>query len=323
VLKRFLRDGHSRPPVLSVQRAYSAGRIGRAGEAPARRYLAALVLAPALVLGSAAASRPLQAPGPVVLAAGDIASCGLPGDERTAALLDANRGTVLTLGDNAYEDGSPTEFQACYGPTWGRHKRRIRPAPGNHDYNTASASGYFRYFGKAAGPNPRGYYSFDLGDWHIVSLNSERDTAADGAQVRWLKRDLASSKSACVLAYWHRPRWSAGKYGDDASTAPFWSVLYDYRADVVLAGHDHNYQRYRRMNKLGAPDGRRGIRSFVVGTGGAFPHSLRPDPRRQAAKAGTWGILRLTLHPGRYAWRFLPVAGGRYSDAGSGKCSPA
>jgi acid phosphatase type 7 len=292
------------------------------GEAAPRRWLGAVVAAPALVLASAAATRPLDAPAPVVLAAGDIASCDLAGDERTAALLDRHRGTVLTLGDNAYEDGSSTEFQTCYGPSWGRHKQRIRPSPGNHDYETPGASGYFAYFGKAAGPNPRGYYSFDLGEWHVVSLNSERDTAADGAQVSWLKRDLARSRAICVLAYWHRPRWSAGKYGDDTRVAAFWDVLYDARADVVLAGHDHTYQRYRPMNKRGAEDGRRGIRSFVVGTGGASPHRLRPDPRRHAAKAGTWGILRLTLHPRRYAWRFLPVAGGRYSDAGSARCSP-
>jgi calcineurin-like phosphoesterase family protein len=281
-----------------------------------------VVLVPALVLGSAASSRPLEAPPAVVLAAGDIASCHLPGDERTAALLDKHRGTVLTLGDNAYEDGTSTEFQHCYRPSWGRHKRRIRPAPGNHDYNTEGASGYFAYYGKAAGPGRRGYYSFDLGDWHIVSLNSERDTAADGAQVRWLRRDLARSEAGCVLAYWHRPRWSAGRYGDDTRMAALWDALYDARADVVLAGHDHTYQRFPPMNKQGAAEGRRGIRSFVVGTGGASPHKLRPDRRRHAAKAGTWGVLKLMLYPRRYAWRFLPVAGGRYGDAGSARCSP-
>jgi acid phosphatase type 7 len=284
--------------------------------------VATVTFASVLALGTVAGSRPPQASTRIVLAAGDIASCDLPGDERTAALLDAHRGTVLTLGDNAYEHGAAAEFHACYGPTWGRHKARIRPAPGNHDYNTPDASGYFRYFGRAAGPSGRGYYSFDLGDWHIVSLNSERDTASGGRQVRWLKRDLAASRAACVLAYWHRPRWTAGAKEDDARTAVFWNVLYDFKADVVLAGHDHNYQRYPPMNKQGAFDRRRGIRSFVVGTGGASPHRLRPDPRREAAKAGTFGVLRLTLRPGRYAWRFLPVAGGRYSDAGSARCSP-
>jgi hypothetical protein len=274
----------------------------------------------ALAFASPEASAPTAASDAIVLAAGDIASCDLPGDERTAALLDTHRGTILGLGDNAYEDGSWRDFQACYRPTWGRHKQRVRPAPGNHEYNTPGAWGYFRYFGKAAGPNRRGYYSFDLGEWHIVSLNSERDTGARGAQARWLRADLARTKASCVLAYWHRPRWSSGAYGDDPRTAPFWNALYDARADVVLTGHDHNYQRYPPMNKRGRIDNARGVRSFVVGTGGAHPHRLRADQRRQAAKDGVFGMLRLTLRPDGYGWRFLRAAGAPYRDSGSGAC---
>jgi hypothetical protein len=280
-----------------------------------------LPLAASLALAAPEAggqTRPSEA---VVLAAGDIAACGSDGDERTAALLDSNRGTVLALGDLAYDSGTLEEFQACFGPSWGRHKRRIRPTPGNHEYNS-NASGYFGYFGRAAGPAGRGYYSFELGSWHIVSLNSERDTDAGGAQVRWLRADLARTRARCVLAFWHRPRWSSGQYADEARVAPLWNALYDARADIVLSGHDHNYQRYPPMNKRGAIARARGIRSFVVGTGGRHRYGLRADSRRRAANDSTWGVLKLTLRPAGYAWRFVPVAGGHYRDSGSGTCSP-
>jgi hypothetical protein len=258
---------------------------------------------------------------PVVLAAGDIASCGEDGDEQTATLLDAQPGVVLALGDNVYEHGTLNDFRRCFEPSWGRHKQRIRPAPGNHEYISGGA-GYFRYFGRAAGPPGRGYYSFELGAWHVVSLNSERRTHSDAAQVRWLRADLARSKARCVLAFWHRPRWSRGQYGDDRTVAPLWNALYDAGADVVLAGHDHNYQRYQPMNKRGLLDRARGIRSFVVGTGGRRRYELRADPRRGAANDETWGLLKLTLRPAGYSWRFISVAGSRYRDAGAGKCSP-
>jgi acid phosphatase type 7 len=276
-------------------------------------------LVAAFVPASIEASGQAPPSDPVVLAAGDIADCASDGDERTAALLDTNRGVVLTLGDAAYENGTLEEFRKCFGPTWGRHKRRIRPAPGNHEYNSA-ASGYLQYFGRAAGPAGRGYYSFDLGSWHLVSLNSERDTGAAGAQVRWLRADLARTKARCVLAYWHRPRWTGGKYPDDARTAPLWNALYDAHADIVLSGHDHNYQRFSPLNKRGAIAKERGIRSFVVGTGGRHFYALRPDFRRQAGNARTWGVLELTLRPTGYRWRFLPVAGSRYRDSGSASC---
>jgi hypothetical protein len=259
----------------------------------------------------------------VVLAAGDIASCSSDGDERTAALLDKHRGTILALGDIAYDSGTVQEFQECFAPSWGRHKARIRPAPGNHEYRSGG-SGYFQYFGAAAGPAERGYYSFNLGSWHIVSLNSERDTSADGNQLRWLRADLARAKARCVLAFWHRPRWSAGAYEDDAKTAPFWNTLYAARADVVLAAHDHNYQRYPPLNRRGEIDRARGIRSFVVGTGGGGrPNELRSDFRRRTSNRGTWGLLQLTLRPASYSWRFVPAAGGSYRDVGSASCSPA
>jgi hypothetical protein len=283
-----------------------------------RRAAAALLLLSFLAFVFAPA---VSAADPVVLAAGDIATCGEDGDERTAALLDSQPGLVLALGDNAYEYGTLTEFRECFAPSWGRHKQRLRPAPGNHEY-ISGGSGYFRYFGRAAGPPGRGYYSFNLGAWHIVSLNSERGSRSDGPQVRWLRADLARSKARCVLAFWHRPRWSRGQYGDHRSTAPLWDALYDAGADVVLAGHDHNYQRYPPMNKRGRLDQRRGIRSFVVGTGGRRLYALRRDGRRRAGNDQTRGVLKLILRPRGYSWRFIPVAGSRYRDSGSGDCSP-
>jgi hypothetical protein len=286
-----------------------------------RRHILAIALVFVLVLAFPARSGPVQSPTRVVLAAGDIGDCRSSGDERTAALLDRLRGSVLVLGDNAYERGTIEEYQACYAPSWGRHKRRTRPAPGNHEYNTDGASGYFGYYGAAAGQGSRGYYSFDLGAWHIISLNSERGTQAGSAQVRWLERDLARSRSDCVLAFWHRPRWSAGRYFDDDTYAPFWNALYDARADVVLASHDHNYQRFAQLNKGGRIDRVRGIRSFNVGTGGRRLYRLRSDSRRQAANDRTFGVLELTLRPTSYSWRFIPVAGQRYQDSGSQTCS--
>jgi hypothetical protein len=287
-----------------------------------RRHPLALVLTAAFALASAEVAGHAQPSFPTLLAAGDIASCSSGGDELTAGLLDTHRGTVLALGDLAYEDGTLEDFRSCFGPSWGRHKARIRPTPGNHDYHS-EGSGYFRYFGAAAGLAKRGYYSFDLEDWHIVSLNSERDTEPDGAQVRWLRRDLAKTKAQCVLAFWHRPRWSGGRYEDDGRTAAFWDALYAARADVVLAGHDHNYQRYAPLSRRGRVDRNRGIRSFVVGTGGSGRlYELRPDSRRRASTDRTWGVLQLTLRPRGYGWRFLPAAGGNYRDSGSATCSP-
>jgi hypothetical protein len=271
-----------------------------------------------LSLVFAQAGDPSRAADPVVLAAGDVASCDSNGDEQTAALLDAHPGTVLVLGDSAYESGTLAEFQTCYHPTWGRHKNRTRPTPGNHEYLTPGADGYFRYFGRAAGTPGKGYYSFDLGSWHLVSLNSERVTRA---QVRWLRADLARTSADCVLAFWHTPRWTGGRYYDDPGTAPLWNALYDARADVVLTAHDHNYQRYPPMNKRGAVDRVRGIRSFVVGTGGRHRYELRPDRRRRTANDQTWGLLKLILRPAAYSWRFIPVAGAHYRDAGSARCS--
>lgn len=262
----------------------------------------------------------------MLLAAGDIASCTSSGDEATAALVDARpAAAVVTLGDNAYDRGTPREFAECYEPSWGRSRTRTRPSPGNHDYGTRGAAGYFGYFGAAAGDPATGYYSYDVGTWHVVSLNSNCTAVPCGpgsAQERWLRADLAASNTRCTLAYWHHPRFSSGRvHGSSSVVAPLWRALYDAGADVVLAGHEHHYERFAPLDPAGGPDEARGIRSFVVGTGGRSLYPFGPPvPGSEVRDRSTFGVLSLTLHAEGYDWAFLPVAGGWFTDQGSGRC---
>jgi ABC-type transporter MlaC component len=264
--------------------------------------------------------------GVVLVGAGDIASCTSDGDEATASLLDAIDGIVFTLGDHAYEAGTPIEFAACYEPSWGRHRSRTRPSPGNHDYLTPNASGYFGYFGAAAGDPDQGYYSYDLGSWHIIVLNSNcSDVGGCGPgspQERWLRADLAAHPAACTLAYWHHPRFSSGAQGNEADVKAFWQALYEHDAEIVLAGHDHMYERFAPQKPNGEPDPVGGLRQFVVGTGGASQHRFDGPPiaNSEARNDDTFGVLKLTLHPTGYEWRFIPVAGRTFIDSGSGRC---
>jgi hypothetical protein len=257
----------------------------------------------------------------VFVGAGDIADCGSSGDEATAVLLDGIAGTVFTTGDNVYNDGSATQFAECYEPTWGRHKARTRPSPGNHDYRTSGASGYYVYFGANAGEAGNGYYSFDLGEWHIISLNSNVSMSAGSAQEQWLRADLAATIRSCVLAYWHHPRFSSGDHGSSTGPQPLWQALYDHDADVVLAGHDHNYERFAPQTPDGVRDDARGIREFVVGTGGTGFRSVSSAiANSETTNDDTFGVLKLTLSAGGYAWEFVPVAGGTYRDSGTAAC---
>lgn len=261
-------------------------------------------------------------PTPVVLVgAGDIASCSSNDDEATAKLLDGIAGTVFTAGDNAYEDGSASDYANCYGPTWGRHKSRTRPTIGNHEYNTAGAGGYFGYFGSVAGDPLAGYYSYDLGGWHIIVLNSNILMNAGSAQESWLRTDLANHPRKCTLAMWHHPRFSSGQHGSSTASQPLWQALYEAGADVVVVGHDHLYERFAPQTSDGQVDAARGIREFVVGTGGAglYPFS-NPAANSQAKNNTTHGVLKLTLYGDRYDWKFIPVAGSSFTDAGSGNC---
>jgi hypothetical protein len=259
-----------------------------------------------------------------VLAAGDIAGCDTPGDAQTAALLDALPGTVLALGDLAYPNGTLSEFESCYGPTWGRHKARTRPVPGNHEYGTGGAAGHFDYFGAAAGDRQEGWYSFELGAWHVVALNSNC-TAIGGCargspQADWLEGDLAAHPSACTLAFWHHPRFSSGFHGNDPALRDLWQILDERDADVVLAGHDHDYERFAPQDADGRADPR-GLRQFVVGTGGRSLRAFGALAANSVVRSSSsYGVLKLELLLDRYAWEFVPVAGASFADSGVATC---
>jgi Bacterial Ig-like domain/Calcineurin-like phosphoesterase len=291
---------------------------------------------------------------PVFVGAGDIASCGRTGDEATAKLLHnivddpaAPPTTVFTTGDNAYEDGKLSEYEDCYRPNWGQFKTRTMPSPGNHEYQTPGASGYFDYFSATPSPpvpNPgltpgKGYYSYNLGSWHIISLNSncsfvETSTSGGGCaagsdQVTWLKDDLAAnSYTKCTLAYWHHPLFSSGSLsGGNSNMKPFWDALYAAKADVVLNGHVHNYERFAPQDSNGElpADPERGIREFVVGTGGYSKNAFKTivaNSVKESRNADAFGVLKLTLHPNGYDWEFVPEAGKTFTDSGSDSCEP-
>lgn len=272
---------------------------------------------------------------PVLLAAGDIASCSQDGHRKTAEILDQHpEATVATLGDNAYNSGNARQF-ACYDETWGRAKERTRPTLGGHDYMTPQAAGYFDYFGDVLEPfgetatDPdRGYYSYNVGEWHVVVLNSICEEVLGGCepaseQADWLRQDLAANGADCTFAAIHHPRFSSGRKGEEDSVEPFWDVLYEHGVEFVLSGDNHAYERLAPTTPTGELDPAGGIRQFVVGTGGRshYPFSDGPiQPHSESRNDDTFGVLKLTLHPDRYEWDFLPEEGKTFTDAGSEGC---
>jgi hypothetical protein len=244
----------------------------------------------------------------------------------TAALLA--KGTyvaVLALGDNQYESGDLSDYRVAYDPTWGRLKRTTYPVPGNHEYGSARAAGYFAYFGPRAGQPTKGYYSFDVGGWHLVALNSNCGAiggcSQSSPQGRWLRADLAGHPAACTLAYWHHPRFSSGLHGNDTLYDGFWRILYAAGADVVLVAHDHHYERFAPQTPSARADRKRGIRELVVGTGGRSHYPfVNIRANSEVRNSNTFGILSLTLRPSGYDWRFIPEAGKTFMDAGSAAC---
>jgi len=270
-----------------------------------------------LVLASAVGAKQAD---PVVLIAGDVAQCDTPGARLTGQLIASLPYPVLAAGDLAYPKGSAEDYARCYAPHWGSFKERTYPAPGNHDYRTEDADGYFAYFGARAGDAAKGYYSFDLGAWHILSLNSNRELEPGSAQLQWLEADLRQHRQRCVLAYWHHPRYSSGPHGADPRMQPLWALLQRHGVSVVVAGHDHIYERFAPMNARGELDIVRGLRSFVVGTGGARHYALKQRQPLSEAADQAWGVLKMTLRATGYAWEFLPVPGHSLRDAGSAEC---
>jgi hypothetical protein len=265
---------------------------------------------------------------PVMLALADVASCWSSGDEATARLLDTLGGTIALAGDTEQNRGSADEYAGCYEPTWGRHLSRTRPAVGDHEYNTSGAVPYWDYFGSAAGPRGEGWYSYDLGEWHVVVLNSNCDSVGGcgpgSPQYAWLEADLAAHAKDCTAAYFHFPLFSAGAiHGGKAQVRPFWDVLHRYSAEFVFGGNDHTYQRFAPQTPDGVLDHERGIRQFVVGTGGTEHYPLGPPlANTEVQHTGTFGALRFTLRPGAYDWRFVPQSGKSFTDSGTKACSP-
>jgi hypothetical protein len=287
-----------------------------------------------------AASSRGQSPPSIVLAAGDIADCQKSifskvlynllgvntgsGAAATARILKRSSAvTVLALGDLAYPDGSEADFRRCYERTWGPYKERTRPVPGNHEYSSLDAEPYFAYWGERVGKPRRGYYSFDVGAWHLVALDSNIETTRNAAQGRWLRRDLRKTRARCILAYWHHPIQSSGRVGEFPHLLPLLRILYEQGASIVLAGHAHNYERFAPQDPDGQPNPETGIRQFVVGTGGA---TLRPLVQlRETSEvfySDGWGALKLTLYDDRYAWEFIAADKTEFRDSGTASCVP-
>jgi hypothetical protein len=283
--------------------------------------------------GTPTADPPATTPAPAtseaaaetLLAVGDIASCDATGDEAVAQLVGQQEGVIALLGDVAYPHGTPDNFANCFSPAWGQFRDRMYPSPGNHEYGTPGAAGYFEYFGpRAAGPG--GWYSYDLGEhWRVIVLNAncgEVGCGPDSEQGRWLEQTLRDTTGRHILAYWHHARFSTGPHGPDSSVAPFWDQLYQAQADVVLSAHDHIYERFTPQTPWGAP-ATNGIRQFTVGTGGAglYDYGSPPSPTTEVRNNDTFGVLELTLGPREYSWRFIP-AEGTFTDSGSQPLPP-
>lgn len=296
-------------------------------------------LARSLVLAAAAFALPLlgadaaraipPAPPVVLLAAGDVAGCNTSGDEATASIVDGfPSALVAMLGDAVYPNGTADDFETCYAPSWGRFKARTRPAVGNHEYRQPGAAPYFSYFGTAAGTPGQGWYSYDYGAWHIVVLNSNcafvGGCGEGSAEEQWLRADLAASSADCTLAYWHHPRFSSGRSPQLEEYEAFWNALWEYGADVVLAGHDHIYERLAPTTPAGDANNLYGVREFVAGTGG-FSHSGIAGvlPQSEVRDNATFGVLQLDLSAGGYAWTFRPEFGSPFTDAGTDTCHDA
>jgi acid phosphatase type 7 len=269
---------------------------------------------------------PLPAGSPtVIVAAGDIAECGEDLDERTADVVDRIDGTVVVLGDNAYPSGTAGQFERCYDASWGRFKDRTRPVPGNHEYDTDGAAGYLAYFGDAATPDGTTWYAWDAGPWRVLALDSDCDDVGGcdeaSPQGRWLAAELAATDARCSIAVFHHPRWSSGEHGPSTAVDPLWRQLHGGGVEVVLNGHDHDYERFAPQDPDGRRDDANGIRQFVVGTGGGALRDVRAaQPNSELREDDTYGVLRLALDADGYTWDFVPIGGQTFTDHGTGTC---
>lgn len=318
---------------------------------PGRRRTTLTVLAILVIMAvaglagcqsSGSSSAPPSSGGPVIVAAGDIA-CGptdhpqLNNDTSSEVSVCRQMATgnliqkihpaaVLELGDNQYPVGRYKSYERYYGPSWGRFDSISHPVPGNHEYLSRDANGYYSYFGTAAGDPSRGYYSYDLGHWHLIALNAQCEfiggCSPGSAEERWLAADLRQHPAACVLAYWHQPRFSSGQHGNEPVYDAFWRDLFAAHADVVLNGHDHDYERFAPQDPSGHADPS-GIREFVVGTGGKSHYRFKTIKPNSVVRNDTAsGVLVMTLHPDGFSWRFESVDGS-FQDSGNARCHGA
>ena len=293
-------------------------------------YMTCLLLACAVAMTVALTVGAGAAPGAersvTLVGAGDIADCDYAGDTATGRLVKNISGTVFTLGDNVQEVGARSEFKNCYEPTWGSFKKRTQPSVGNHEYYTEGAKPYYDYFGRSAGAPRRGYYSYDRGAWHIVVLNSNCEKVggcdANSPQAQWLRKDLAANDTGCTMAYWHHPLFASGDQVQTSSVRPFWEILYNRGAEIVLNGHAHRYERHLPMSPDGQRNNADGIQQFIVGTGGRPPLGDigTTDPNSAVKDDDTFGVLRLSLKSDSYNWKFVPVAGKNFTDSGTRNC---
>src|SRR3954454_18493765 len=289
---------------------------------PARLTIAATLFL-ACLAGTGTPMQEEPAAGVVLVGAGDIANCDdLEPARATARLLEQIGGAIFTLGDHAYPKSTAREVRECYGATWGRFRSRTRPGIGNHDVAADDGHSYFGYFGDRAGPKGLGYYSYEVGAWHVISLNSNTTAGPHSPQMKWLHEDLAAHPSTCVLAYWHVPRFSSGSHGGGPEMTEPWRALYEAGADVIVNGHEHSYERFAPQSDKGRPDPERGIREFIVGTGGGKLEPFgRTASNSEVRQANVHGVLKLTLSAEAYAWEFVPVEGQIFRDVGTGRCS--
>jgi hypothetical protein len=287
------------------------------------KHLSLLFLLGAFLLSVAFRASPQSSP-PVLVGAGDIADCtNIGGAQATAALLDSIPGTVFTLGDNGYPDGSDFNFSHCYDITWGRHRYRTLPTIGNHEYNLPDGMDYYNYYGPSAGTPMHAWYSYNIGTWHIIVLDSncnQIDCGAGSAEYTWLQNDLAANTQACTMAMWHHPLFVSAAVGIKTWSQPWWQLLYNAKADLNLVAHVHVYERFASQNPSGQADPN-GIVELVVGTGGESHGGFDTILANSLVRNGdAFGVLKLTLQANGYTFQFIPQAGSSFSDSGSATC---
>ncbi|MDQ1288704.1 MAG: acid phosphatase type 7 [Actinomycetota bacterium] len=311
-------------PSASSPVASSSATLSPSPSSPSKRPSSSTTPPPSA--GASAKPRTRLPATAVLVGAGDVGTCRREGDSATTKLLEKIPGTIFTAGDTSQDDGEPQQYEECVDPTWGTFKNRLRPAPGNHDYFTEDAAGYFGYFGKSAGVKGKGYYSYDLGNWHVVALNSNCDKIGGcgegSAQERWLRADLAANDKPCTAAYWHHSLFTSSDHEPEKAVKPLFAALYDNGAEIVMNGHNHVYERFAPQDPDGSRDNAKGIRQFTVGTGGGGEHYAfgTIQDNSEVRNNDTYGVLKLTLKPDGYSWAFVPVEGGDFTDSGKGSC---